>query len=98
MSDRSQRQQDILATNYALGRDAERILQATGSLHAEREQQLIKDMLVWFNNNPWDERTALRFVSQLSENRLQQMTLESRARTGALARAKLFGNQTTASD
>lgn len=86
----------IIERNLALGRDAQRILEATGALHEEREKQLLKDLIAWYLSEPWDERTAIKFVAQLAENRSQQDTLEFRARKGAEARAALFGNSKTA--
>lgn len=94
MSAVSPAQKDILSRNFAVGRDAERILEATGSLHLERERQLINELIAWFKANPWDERVAIRYVASLAENRSQQETLEYRARKGSEARAKLFGSAT----
>lgn len=84
----------IVERNLALGRNAARILEATGELHAEREKQLITELIAWFSANPWDERVAIRYVAALAENKAQQDTLEYRARKGAEARAALFGGNT----
>lgn len=88
----------IVERNLALGRNASRILEATGELHAEREKQLTNELIAWFLANPWDERVAIRYVAALAENKAQQETLEYRARKGAEARAALFGNTPKTAD
>lgn len=91
-------QKAVIERNYSVGRHASNILEATGELHAEREEQLLSEMIVWFENQPWDERTAVRYIASLVENRRQKETLEYRAKKGFEARAKLFQTPPTAEE
>lgn len=85
--------EEILRGQHAAGLKADMMLKAFGDLHHEREQQGLKELLDWFITQPWDERTAIRYIAKLSENRSQKEELELRARKGVSARAALFGNQ-----
>jgi hypothetical protein len=87
---------DILQGQHAAGLRADGMLRAFGALHADREKQIIDELLAWFISKDWDERTAIRYIAKLSENRSQQEELEHRSRKGTQARSTLFGNKTTA--
>lgn len=95
MSALSAKQLDVLQGQHATGLKADMMLKAFGELHEEREQQTLTEMLKWFLSEPWDERTAIRYIAKLSENRAQREELEHRARKGAAARQALFGGKPT---
>lgn len=95
-SDHSPAKLEVLQGQHAAGLKADMMLKAFGTLHDEREKQGLKELLDWFITQPWDERTAIRFIAKLSENRAQKEELELRARKGIDARAALFGSKTTA--
>ena len=80
---------EVLSEQMARGGEAERMLQAFGGLHAQREQQIINELITFFRVSGWDERTAIRHVAALSENRAQKEELEYRARKAVEARATL---------
>ena len=89
-------QAEKLREQHAAGLKADLMLKAFGELHADREKQTIKEMIDWFLTHDWDERTAIRYIAKLSENRAQREELEYRARKGTQARNTLFGGTTTA--
>lgn len=80
---------DVLAEQAARGGEAERMLQAFGGLHDEREKSAINELIMFFRSEPWDERTAIRYIAALSENRAQKEELEHRARKAVQARKEL---------
>lgn len=86
----------LLAQQDSLGAQADSILDVIGNLHAEREAAAVTELITWFRSEPWDERTAIRYVAALSENRAQKEELEYRSRKGSDARKKLFENPATA--
>jgi hypothetical protein len=96
---RSKKTIDVLQGQHAAGLKADLMLKAFGTLHADREKQIVDEMIVWFISKEWDERTAVRYLAKLSENRAQKDELELRARKGVTAREALFNgdaDQTTA--
>lgn len=80
---------DVLERQLALGQEAELALAATAKLDAEREAQIVTGLVTFFRSEPWDERTAIRYVACLSELRARREELEHRARKAAEAREKL---------
>lgn len=98
MNHHSKKKLDVLAGQHAAGLKADMMLKAFGDLHDTREKQIVDEMIVWFISEKWDERTAIRYLAKLSENRAQKDELELRARKGVQAREALFGDagQTTA--
>lgn len=87
---------DKLREQHAAGLKADMMLRAFGELHSDREAQTLTELIVWFRSEPWDERTAIRYIAILSENRAQREELEHRARKGTQARERLFGDPTAA--
>lgn len=87
-----------LQSQHSAGLKADMMLKAFGGLHAEREKQSVDALITWFRSEPWDERTAIRYIAVLSENRAQWEELEFRARKGVQAREALFGAQSTADE
>ena len=98
MSDLSPTKVDKLREQHAQGLKADMMLRAFGTLHADREKQIIDEIITFFRGTPWDERTAIRHISALSENRAQWEELERRARKGVTARNALFGAESTADE
>jgi hypothetical protein len=96
VSDLSPSKVEVLQGQHSAGLKADMMLKAFGTLHNDREKQIINELITFFRAQPWDERTAIRYISALSENRAQQEELEHRARKGVQARAALFGSKTTA--
>lgn len=97
MSDISPAKAEVLKGQHAAGLKADLMLRAFGDMHNTREKQIVDALIAWFLTNPWDERTAIRYIAKLSENRAQREELELLARKGTEARAALFGGETTAS-
>ena len=91
MNGRSKKKLDVLASQHAIGLKADMLLKHMGAMHDEREQQIVNDLISWFLSEKWDEKTAIRYVALLSENRSNKVELIRRARKGAQARAALFG-------
>lgn len=89
---------DILSDQVARGGEAERMLQAFGGLHEERERKAINELIGFFRSEPWDERTAIRYIAALSENRAQKEELEYRARKAVHAREKLATESTDSAE
>lgn len=85
---------EVLKNQHAAGLKSAMMLRAFGTLHTDREKQIVDEMIAWFISQPWDERTAVRYLAKLSENRAQWDELEHRARKGEQARNTLFGGTT----
>ena len=83
-----------LKDQHASGLKADMMLRAFGELHDDREKQTLRELIVWFRSEPWDEKTAVRYIAILSENRAQKEELEHRSRKGSQARNRLFGGPT----
>lgn len=96
----SKKKLDILAGQHAAGLKADMLLKHMGSMHDEREAQIVNDLISWFLSKEWDEKTAIRYIALLSENRSNRDELIRRAQKGAHAREALFGGaaQTTADE
>lgn len=94
MSDISPAKAEVLKEQHAAGLKASMMLRAFGTLHDDREKQIVNDIITFFRCEPWDERTAIRLIAALSENRAQHEELEHRARKGEQARNRLFGGTT----
>lgn len=80
---------EILADQMARGGEASRMLQAFGTLHADREKHLVDSLIAWFQSKPWDEREAIKFIAAMTENRKQFDELSYRATKGVDASEKL---------
>jgi len=80
---------DVLGEQIAFGHEAELALQATSRLDAEREAQIINELVAFFRAEPWDERKAIRYIAALSELRARREELIYRARKAAHAREQL---------
>jgi hypothetical protein len=89
---------DVLQGQHAAGLKADMMLHAFGDLHDAREKQIVNELIVWFISADWDERTAIRYIAKLSENRAQRDELELRARKGVSARDALFNSSKTTDD
>jgi hypothetical protein len=85
---------EVLRGQHAAGLKADMMLRAYGEMHATREKQIVDELIAWFVSQDWDERTAIRYIAKLSENRAQHEELEHRARKGIQARSTLFGGTT----
>jgi hypothetical protein len=87
-----------LREQHAAGLKADILLRATQELYGQREEQTLRELIAWFRSEPWDERTAIKYIAVLNENRAQREELEHRARKGTEARARLMGGGSTADD
>ena len=94
----SPQKMESLSEQIARGGEAERMLQAFGGLHQEREQAALNELITFFRTQPWDERTAIRYIAALSENRAQREELELRARRAVRAREQLATASTDAAE
>ena len=98
MSDLSPEKSEKLQAQHASGLKANLMLKAYGTLHADREKQIIDELISWFVSNDWDQLTAIRYIAKLSENRSQHDELAYRARKGIAARSTLFGGAKTTAE
>lgn len=87
-----------LQSQHAAGLKADLMLRAYGDLHDERERRTVNELITWFRSEKWDERTAIRLIAALNENRAQKEELEHRSRKGSQARQRLFGGPTAEPD
>lgn len=93
------RQAEILEAQIDAGRRARALLGAgLAELHAEREGQVLDKLIAWFRSEPWDDRTAVRYIALLSENRAQREEIEHRARKAEEAARKLYSTDTAEED
>lgn len=89
---------DVLSEQLAFGQEAEHALQATSRLDAEREAQIVNELVAFFRAEPWDERKAIRYIAALSELRARREELIYRARKAVHAREQLTASDEAAKE
>ena len=81
---------DALAKQMQEGREAQEALEILRPVYARREVEILRQLIGWFRAEPWDERTALKFIASLAECRSLLDDLEQKARMAQQTTRRLY--------